>query len=152
MKTKIKTTPVIKNKKASFEYEFLDILTAGIILTGTEIKSIRQGKASLIDAFCFISSGEIFLKNAYIAPYELGTCYNHEPKRDRKLLLTKQEIKKWSNQLKTSGITIVPIKMFINENGLCKIQIALARGKKIYDKRESIKEKDLKREQDRHNY
>lgn len=145
-------TPVIKNKKASFEYEFLDVLTAGIVLTGTEIKSIRQGKASLVDSFCFIADSEVILKNAYIAPYELGTCYNHEPKRERKLLLTKQEIKKWSNQLKTSGITIVPIKMFINETGLCKVQIALARGKKIYDKRASIKEKDLKREQDRNNF
>lgn len=145
-------TPVIKNKKASFEYEFLDVLTAGIVLTGTEIKSIRQGKASIVDAYCIISDTEVILKNSYIAPYELGTCYNHEPKQDRKLLLTKQEIKKWTNQLKTSGITIVPIKMFINDAGLCKVQIALARGKKIYDKRASIKEKDLKREQERNKF
>lgn len=148
-KSKIYSTPVIQNKKARFNYEFIDLYIAGIVLTGTEIKSIRAGKASIVDSYCYISNNEIFLKNSYVALYELGTYNNHEPHRDRKLLLNKKEISKLSRETESSGMTIVPVKMFINEQGYCKVQIALARGKKVYDKRESIKEKDLKREMER---
>jgi len=139
----------IKNKKALFDYEVLEKYIAGIVLTGTEIKSIRGGKASLVDSYCIISNNEIFLKNSYIAPFELGTFNNHEDRRLRKLLLNKQEIKKLKKSIEEKGLTIIPIKMFINNTGLCKIEIALCRGKKEYDKRETIKEKDNKIELDR---
>jgi len=139
----------IKNKKALFDYEVLEIYIAGIVLTGTEIKSIRGGKASLIESYCVISNKEIFLKNSYIAPFELGTFNNHEERRLRKLLLNKREINKLKKSIEEKGLTIIPIKMFINNNGLCKVEIALCRGKKEYDKRETIKEKDNKRELDR---
>ncbi len=138
----------IKNKKALFDYEVLEIYIAGIVLTGTEIKSIRGGKASLIESYCVISNNEIFLKNSYIAPFELGTFNNHEERRLRKLLLNKREINKLKKSVEEKGLTIIPIKMFINNNGLCKVEIALCRGKKEYDKRETIKEKDNKRELD----
>ena len=147
-KKKLKpVNPVIQNKKARFNYEFVDLYIAGIVLTGTEIKSIRLGKASIVDSYCYISNGELYLKNSHIAVYEYGTYNNHEPYRDRKLLLNKKEILKLKKETETAGMTIVPVKMFINESGLCKVQIALAKGKKNFDKRESIKEKDLKREE-----
>jgi SsrA-binding protein len=139
----------IKNRRASFEYYLVEKLVAGIQLTGTEIKSIRAGKVSLADAYCLFSGGELFVKEMHIAEYTMGTHYNHEPKRDRKLLLTRRELKKLENKTREKGFTIVPTLLFINERGLAKLEIALARGKHHYDKRDSLKEKDLKREIDR---
>ena len=139
----------IKNRKALFDYEVIEKLIAGIILTGTEIKSVRLGKASLIDTFCIIKDNEVWMKNSYIAKFDIAAMTNHEERRDRKLLLNKQEIRRWSKDLINPGITIVPIKMFINKDNLCKIELALCKGKKEYNKRESIKEKDNKRELDR---
>ena len=139
----------IKNKRASFEYEFLETFTAGIQLTGTEIKSIRAGKASIIEGFCYMKNGELFIKNMYIAEYEQGTYNNHEPKRDRKLLLNRNELDKLGKKKKDVGLTIVPLKVFINKNGFAKMDIALAKGKKLHDKREDLKSKDARREMDR---
>ena len=139
----------IKNKKALFNYEVIEKLIAGIVLTGTEIKSIREGKASLVDTYCFIKDNEVWLKNSYIKKFDIAAMTNHEEHRDRKLLLSKQEIKRWKKPLLNPGITIVPLKMFINQNGLCKVELCLCKGKKEYDKRESIKEQDNKRELDR---
>lgn len=139
----------IKNKKASFEYEFLETFTAGIQLTGTEIKSIRAGKASIVEGYCFMKNGELFIKNMYIAEYEQGTYNNHEPKRDRKLLLNRSELDKLEKKKKDVGLTIVPLKVFINKKGFAKMDIALAKGKKLHDKREDLKSKDAKREMDR---
>jgi SsrA-binding protein len=139
----------IKNKKALFNYEVIEKLIAGIVLTGTEIKSIREGKASLVDTYCFIKDNEVWLKNSYIKKFDIAAMTNHEERRDRKLLLSKQEIKRWKKPLLNPGITIVPLKMFINQNGLCKVELCLCKGKKEYDKRESIKEQDNKRELDR---
>ena len=140
---------LIKNKKASFDYEFLDTFIAGIVLTGTEIKSIRLGKASLVDTYCVFTNGELWVKNINISAYFYGTYNNHQPRRDRKLLLNKKELRKLDRQVKETGLTIVPTKMFINERGLAKVGIALAKGKREYDKRQSIKEKDDKRMLDR---
>ncbi len=139
----------IKNKRASFDYEFLDIYTAGIVLTGTEIKSIRLGKASLVDTYCILNNGELWVKNMNISEYFYGTYNNHQPRRDRKLLLNKKELAKIGRQVKETGLTIIPTKLFINERGLAKVVVAVAKGKKEYDKRESIKEKDDKRMMDR---
>lgn len=139
----------IKNKRASFEYTFIDKYTAGIELTGTEIKSIRNAKASIVEAYGVVVNGEVFIRNMYIQEYENGTHYNHQPKRDRKLLLNKSEIKKIERKVKTKGLTLVPIRLFINEKGLAKLEIAVAQGKKIHDKREDLKAKDAKREMDR---
>ncbi|MFC2710624.1 SsrA-binding protein SmpB [Hoylesella oralis] len=139
----------IKNKKASFEYYFVDTYTAGIVLTGTEIKSIRQGKASLVDSFCYVNNGEIWVKGMNISPYFYGSYANHEAKRDRKLLLTKREIYKLQEATKAVGFTIVPILVFIDGKGRAKVDIALARGKKEYDKRQTLKEKEDRREMDR---
>ncbi|EFZ36261.1 SsrA-binding protein [Hoylesella oralis ATCC 33269] len=139
----------IRNKKASFEYYFVDTYTAGIVLTGTEIKSIRQGKASLVDSFCYINNGEIWVKGMNISPYFYGSYANHEAKRDRKLLLTKREIYKLQEATKAVGFTIVPILVFIDGKGRAKVDIALARGKKEYDKRQTLKEKEDRREMDR---
>ena len=139
----------IKNKKASFEYYFVDTYTAGIVLTGTEIKSIRQGKASLVDSFCYINNGEIWVKGMNISPYFYGSYANHEAKRDRKLLLTKREIYKLQEATKPVGFTIVPILVFIDGKGRAKVDIALVRGKKEYDKRQTLKEKEDRREMDR---
>lgn len=139
----------IKNKRASFDYEFIDTYTAGIVLTGTEIKSIRQGKAGLTDTFCFFSRGELWVKNMHIAEYFYGTYNNHAARRDRKLLLNRKELLKLQRGTKESGFTIVPVRLFINEKGLAKVVIALAKGKKQYDKREALKEKDDRREMDR---
>ena len=145
-----KIAPVnIKNNRASFDYEFIDLYTCGIVLTGTEIKSIRQNKASLVDTYCIFIGGELWVKNMHIAEYFYGSYNNHQARRDRKLLLTKKELRKLQQSDKVAGLTIVPVRMFINEKGLCKVVIALAKGKKEYDKRESLKEKDDRREMDR---
>ena len=139
----------IKNKRASVDYEFVDTFTAGIVLTGTEIKSIRAGKASLVDTYCYINNGEIWVKNMYVALYEEGSYNNHVERRERKLLLNKKEIINLRDDTKSPGFTIVPVRLFINEKGLAKLVIALARGKKEYDKRQSLKEKEDRREMDR---
>lgn len=139
----------IKNKKAQFEFFLLEKFTAGIQLTGTEIKSIRDASASINEAYCIFIEDELFVKNMHIAEYSHGTCNNHEPKRDRKLLLLKKELKKLKNKVKEQGITIIPLRLFVDENGLAKLEISLAKGKKLYDKRDSIKDKNLKRELDR---
>lgn len=145
-----KKNPVqIKNKKASFEYFFMETFTAGIVLTGTEIKSIRMGKASLVDTFCFINNGEIWVKGMNISPYFYGSYNNHEAKRDRKLLLNKREIHKLQEATKQIGYTIVPTLVFIDKNGRAKMDIALAKGKKEFDKRQTLKEKEDRREMDR---
>ena len=145
-----KKSPVqIKNKKASFEYFFMETFTAGIVLTGTEIKSIRMGKASLVDTFCFINNGEIWVKGMNISPYFYGSYNNHEAKRDRKLLLNKREIHKLQEATKRIGYTIVPTLVFIDKNGRAKMDIALAKGKKEFDKRQTLKEKEDRREMDR---
>ena len=148
MNIKINKTVVIFNKKAYFDYSFLDTYVAGIVLTGTEIKSIRQGKASLVDTFCYVNDNAILMKNSYIAHYDNQGYCSHEERRLRKLLLNAKEIRKLAAETKTPGVTIVPIKMFINERGLCKVEIALCKGKKEFDKRESIKDRDTKRELD----
>lgn len=149
MKEKISNNIVIKNKRATFDYELLETYTAGIVLTGTEIKSIRLGKASLVDTFCLVEKGELWVKNMYIAEYFYGTYNNHSTRRERKLLLTKRELKKIESAAKNSGFTIIPTRMFVNGKGLAKLVIAIAKGKKEYDKRESIKARDDKREMDR---
>jgi len=140
----------IKNKRASHEYFLIQEFTAGIQLTGTEIKSIRDGKVSISDAYCSFTGQELFVRNMHIAEYVLGTHYNHEPKRDRKLLLTKRELKKLNVKVKERGYTIIPTLLFINEKGFAKLTIALARGKHSYDKRETLKQKDIQREIDKH--
>lgn len=147
---KAKSSVEIKNKRASFEYEFVESFTAGIVLCGTEIKSIRGGKASLVDSYCYFIGTELFVKNMHIAEYWWGSFNKHDPKRERKLLLTKRELRKLARASQEKGMTIVPTRLFIAENGYAKLNIALARGKKEYDKRESIKEKDLKREMERY--
>jgi len=140
----------IKNKKARFEYELLDEYTAGIVLTGTEIKSIRNSKASITESFCeFNDSGELFTINMHIEEYAFGTRYNNKPKAERKLLLNKKELKKLHREVQNSGLTIVPLRLFITDKGFAKLRIALARGKKLYDKRETIKDRDNKRDLDR---
>lgn len=139
----------IKNRKAYFDYSILDKYIAGIVLTGTEIKSIREGKASLVDAYCYIQNNEVWLKNSYIAEYKNGSYLNHEVRRERKLLLRKDEIRKLSNKIKTPGLTIIPLSLYINDRGMCKVEIALCKGKKEYDKRNTLKEKDTKREIDK---
>ncbi|WP_298999078.1 SsrA-binding protein SmpB [Flagellimonas sp. S174] len=136
----------IKNKRARFDFELLDTYTAGIVLSGTEIKSIRLGKASLSQSFCeFNEKGELFVINMQVDEYSHGSYYNHKPKAERKLLLNKQELKKLRREVTTSGLTIVPLNLFINDRGLAKMKIALAKGKKLYDKRENIKDRDNKR-------
>lgn len=139
----------IKNRKASFEYHILNTFTAGLSLLGTEIKSIRNNKANISDAYCTFVNEELYVKNLHISEYTNGGYNNHDPKRDRKLLLNKIEINKLLGKVKEKGNSIIPIRLFINQTGRCKLEISLAKGKKIYDKRESIKEKDQKRENDR---
>lgn len=139
----------IKNKRASFDYELMERFTAGLVLYGTEIKSIRESKASLVDAYCTFLNGELWVRSMNISAYRLGNFYNHEAKRDRKLLLSKRELCKLERATKETGYTIVPTFLFVNDKGLAKIEIALARGKKNYDKRESLKEKEDKRQMDR---
>ncbi len=140
----------IKNKRISWEYFLIEKLVAGIVLTGTEIKSIREGKANLADAFCVFDGGELFVRNMHIAEYSYGTYNNHLAKRDRKLLLNRKELKKFNIKVKEKSMTIVPVVLFVNEKGLAKLEIALAKGKHFYDKRNSLKDKDHKREMDRH--
>lgn len=134
----------IKNKRATYDYAIGDTFTAGLVLTGTEIKSIRQGKASLADTFCYVDKGEVWVKNMYIAEYFYGTYNNHAARRDRKLLLNKKEIAKLKKNGKETGFTIIPLRLFINDRGLAKLVIGVARGKKEYDKRQSIKEREDK--------
>ncbi len=142
----------IRNKKAEFEYFIIDRYTAGIVLKGTEIKSIREGKANLVDAYCSFWEHELFVKNMHIAEYKFGSYYNHKANDDRKLLLNKRELRKLELKVKDKGVTIVPLLLFVNENGIAKLEIALVKGKKLHDKRETIKEKDIKREMDRREY
>lgn len=142
---KTKSNVSIKNRKASFEYSFLDTYVAGIQLVGVEIKSIRNGRVNLSEAFCVFQHGELYLRNTHISPYENAGYIKVDPLRDRKLLLNKQELRKLSEGVSRKGLTIVPTKMFINERGLCKVEICLCQGKKNYDKRESLKEKDIKK-------
>lgn len=139
----------IRNKRASFDYELTDRITAGIVLYGTEIKSIRDGKASLVDTYCIFENGELWVKNMQISSYRLGYYYNHDVKRDRKLLLNKNELRKLQRATTETGYTIVPTRLFINESGLAKLDIAVARGKKQYDKRQTLREKDDRRDMDR---
>jgi len=139
----------IRNKKASYEYQFIDKYTAGMVLQGSEIKSIRMGKANLQDAYCLFIKNELFVRELHISPYVLAKNFNHEAKRERKLLLNKRELKKLHSKFKQKGLTIIPTRIFLNEKGIAKLDIALAKGKKLHDKREDIKEKDLKREMDR---
>ena len=134
----------ILNKRAKFEFEFIEKYTAGIVLAGTEIKSIRLGKASIADSFCEFQNGELFMINSHVEEYSLGTHYNHTAKSERKLLLNKKELKSLNKSVQNKGLTIVPLRLFTNEKGLAKVEIALAKGKKLYDKRETIKDRDNK--------
>jgi SsrA-binding protein len=136
---------VIRNRQAGYQYEILDKYIAGLVLTGTEIKSIREGKANLTDGYCYFNQGELFIKGMTISPYAEGTYYNHDPQRERKLLLKRSELRKLESKLE-KGLTLIPLRLFINERGYAKLEIALARGKKLYDKREAIKERDMQRE------
>lgn len=149
MKQKIQKGVLIPNKRATFDYELLDTYTAGLVLVGTEIKSLRLGKASLVDAYCYFHNGELWLKNTNISEYFYGSYNNHVARRDRKLLLNRKELRKLLDYVQTPGVTIIPTKIFINERGLAKVVIAPARGKKLYDKRASLREKDDRREMDR---
>ncbi|MDD3741735.1 MAG: SsrA-binding protein SmpB [Bacteroidales bacterium] len=144
-------TILYKNKKAYFKYEFIERLTAGIVLLGTEIKSIRDGKINFSDSFCVFKGSELWVTGIHIAEYVLGTCNNHEPKRDRKLLLNRRELNKLQKKVAEKGLTIVPIGLLLNEKGIAKLEIALAKGKKMHDKREDIKTRDSKRDMERSN-
>lgn len=139
----------IRNKRATFDYELIETFTAGIVLTGTEIKSIRLGKASLVDTFCIFERGELWVKNMHITAYFYGSYNNHDASRDRKLLLNKSELKKISRLTKQSGFTIIPTRLFLSKKGLAKVNIAIAKGKKEYDKRQSLREQEDKRDMDR---
>lgn len=136
----------LSNKKAYYEYHIEAKYIAGIVLTGTEIKSLRAGKASFNDSYCIFDKGELYVKNLHISEYNFGTHYNHEPMQERKLLLNKKELRKWENKIKEKGYTIVPLKIFISEKGLAKMEIGLGKGKKIYDKRETIKARESDRD------
>lgn len=136
----------IKNRRATFDYEIVDTYTAGIVLTGTEIKSIRQGKASLVDTYCYVANGELWVKNMYIAEYSFGSYNNHAARRERKLLLLRKELRRLEKDGKEAGFSIVPLRLFINNRGLAKLVVGLARGKKEYDKRQSIREREDKRD------
>jgi SsrA-binding protein len=139
----------IRNRRATFDYELLDTFTAGIVLTGTEIKSLRLGKAGLTDTYCIVQKDELWVKNMYIAEYFYGTYNNHTARRDRKLLLQRRELKKIASASRNTGFTVVPVRLFINDKGLAKVVIAIAKGKKEYDKRDSLRERDDRREMDR---
>ncbi len=139
----------IKNRRATHDYTVIDRWTAGIVLTGTEIKSIRAGKAGLVDTFCYIHRGEIWVKNMYVAEYDFGSYNNHLPRRDRKLLLNRREINNLQQEMKVPGFTVVPLNLFIDENGRAKLDIGLCKGKKEFDKREALKDKQDRREMDR---
>jgi SsrA-binding protein len=147
--SKIQKTVEIKNKKAGFEYELLDRFTAGIKLVGTEIKAIREGKANINDAYCYFVSGELYVKEMHVSEYSWGSYSNHEPRRERKLLLNKKELVKLQRRSQEKGLTIIALRLFINGKGFAKLDISLARGKKQFDKRENLKTKDVKREIDR---
>ena len=136
----------IRNRQATFQFELLDKMIAGIALKGTEIKSIREGKANLQDGYCYFANGEAFVKGVNITPYAQGTHYNHEASRERKLLMKRSELKKLEARVEEKGLSLIPLRLFINDGGIAKLEIAVARGKKLHDKRDSIKEKDLKRE------
>lgn len=151
-KSRFSNTINMKNRKARYAYEFLDTLVAGISLKGTEIKSIREGKVNLTDGHCYFNRGELFVKGVHISPYEQGSFYNHDSTRERKLLLKKRELDKLETQINEKGLTIIPSRLFINDRGLAKLEIAVAKGKKLHDKRDSIKEKDVKRELERVKY
>ena len=146
---KISNTVNIENRRAKFDYQFLDTLTAGLVLKGTEIKSIREGKAGLADSYCYFKNDELFVRNLHITEYENASFYTHDPLRERKLLLSRQELNKLQKKVKDQGLTIVPTKLFINDKGFAKLNIALARGKKLFDKRDDIKKKDIEREMNR---
>ena len=149
-KDKIKKVNInIKNKRAEFDFHIVDKYMAGIVLTGTEIKSIRVGKAGLVDTYCYIHNGEMWVKNMYVAEYDRGSYNNHLPRRDRKLLLNKKEIRNLQQETKNSGFTIVPLRLFINEDGRAKLDIAVCRGKKEFDKRATLKEKQDRKDMDR---
>lgn len=139
----------IRNRKASYEFSFIDTYTAGMQLQGTEIKSIREGKVNMQDAFCYFKREELFVKQMHISPYAQGTHYNHVSDRERKLLLNKKELEKLNAKSQEKGLSIIPTRLFINDQGIAKLEIALAKGKKLHDKRDSIKERDTKRELDR---
>lgn len=139
----------IKNKRARFEYQLDEFFTAGMVLSGTEIKSIRNGKASILEAYCIVDNGQVFIRNMHVSPYENASFYNHSVRSDRKLLLNKKEIKKLEKWVKTKGNTIVPLRLFLSEKGWLKLELATAVGKKLHDKRHDLKEKDDKREMDR---
>ena len=151
-KERIQKTVNIQNRRASYEYQFLVKYTAGIMLTGTEIKSIREGNVNLGDGFCTFLNGELYLNQVNIAKFTEGTYNNHEPTRTRKLLLNKRELNQLEKKLQEQGLTVIPIRLFINDRGFAKVEIALAKGKKLFDKREDIKERDVKREMQRERY
>ncbi len=148
-KKEIQKSISIRNRKASHEYHFIDIYQAGVVLQGTEIKSIRMGKVTISDAFCLFIGNELFLRNLHISQYDMGNVHNHEEKADRKLLLKRKELKKLQYDAQDVGLTIIPTKVYVNDRGLAKIEIALGKGKKLYDKRQDLKAKDAKRELDR---
>src|SRR6478609_11887833 len=139
----------VRNRQATYEFELLDKYIAGLVLMGTEIKSIREGKVNLQDGYCYFNDGELFVKGVNITPYAQGTHYNHEAQRERKLLLKRMELKKLERKVEEKGLTLVPVRLFINDRGFAKLEIAVARGKKVHDKRENIKERDAKRELNR---
>lgn len=146
---KLNSNIVVKNKKATFEFEVIEKYMAGIVLAGTEIKAIRMGKANFVDSYCQFINDELWVKGLHIAEYEWGTYNNHDPKQDRKLLLTRKELNKLKRRSQEKGLTIIALKLFVNEKGLAKVDIALARGKQLHDKRETLKRNDAKREIDR---
>ncbi|PIY11445.1 MAG: SsrA-binding protein [Flexibacter sp. CG_4_10_14_3_um_filter_32_15] len=148
-KKEIQKSVSIRNRKASHEYHFIDIYQAGVVLQGTEIKSIRMGKVTISDAFCLFIGNELFLRNLHIAQYDKGNVHNHEEKADRKLLLKRKELKKLQYDAQDVGLTIIPTKVYVNDRGLAKIEVVLGKGKKLYDKRQDLKAKDAKRELDR---
>jgi SsrA-binding protein len=149
MKQRFSDNINIKNRQASFEFELLDKYVAGMVLMGTEIKSIREGKVNLQDGYCYFANGELFVKGINITPYAQGTHYNHAATRERKLLLKRSEIKKLESKIEEKGLTLIPTRLFINDRGLAKLEIAIGRGKKLHDKRDSIRERDAKRELNR---
>ncbi|GGK70704.1 SsrA-binding protein SmpB [Rufibacter glacialis] len=151
-KDRLQKTVHISNRRASYEYQFLDKYTAGIMLRGTEIKSIREGNVNLSDGYCTFHGTELFLHQVTISKYTEGTHYNHEPTRDRKLLLNKRELKNLKEGIQEQGVTIIPTRLFISDRGFAKVEIALAKGKKLFDKREDIKERDVKREMARERF
>jgi len=146
---KLSNTINIENRKAKFDYQFLDTLVAGMVLRGTEIKSIRAGKAGLSDSYCYFRNDELFVRNLHIAEYEDASFYQHEALRERKLLLTKQELNKLLKKVKDQGLTVIPTRLFVNDKGFAKMEIALAKGKKLYDKRDDIKKRDVERDMNR---